>query len=217
MNQVSLSNQRLIQELIKIQENAISFNKIDKSKYDLKNLSFQEQIGAVRNYFDCLYYDNIINNYNLNSGINNLLIDCRSMSMNCVGFGTGNEDRLKKENLIKPNNQLIEGNTIYDLKIKGETIKDVSIIILGDKEYSIKFENINDQWILPFFTKTKPFLLSAIPWNKFYIKIITDKACNVNYSYSLSIFSHEINNKIVMNNWKMDKIEYKFGSVIINQ
>ena len=41
MNQVSLSNQRLIQELIKIQENAISFNKIDKSKYDLKNLSFQ--------------------------------------------------------------------------------------------------------------------------------------------------------------------------------
>ena len=209
-----MSQNTFTQKLIKMQENALSFDEIDKSGFYFKNIPLKQQFVLVRDYFNnCFYYENFTNNYNLNPGINNLFIDCRSVFVNGIAFGTGHEARLKKENLIKPNDQLIEGHTIYDLKIKGESIKKVSMIILSDKKYSIEFKNINDQWILPFFTKSNPFILSAIQWTNFYIKIITDKASKVTYSYSASIFPPKFNREIGLYNLEMDKVEYKMGYI----
>ena len=208
-------------ELSLLLENSTSFNEIDKSKLNKNNKSLQSQFIYINKNFEnkiAFYYENLNNEYNINSSINNLFIDPRTLKMNCIGHGTGLENKINNLNLIKPINNLIEGHAIYNLKIKGESIEKVEIIILNNKEYIIPFTKVNNEWILTeIFTKSKPFLFSHISWTKFYLKVYRNKNLKkydkILYTYSTFVFTNELCINILSNKWNFDTITYNNGYI----
>ena len=197
-------------------EKAPSFNNIDKSQLNLEDKPKQEQLQII-NIFknnNAFYYDNCINNYTIFSNENKLHIQPESL-MNSMSFGSGHEDKIK--NLIQPENPLLIGNAIYDLKVKGESIENVEIVFLSDNEYSLPFQKINNEWVLNTFTKIKPLLLPCISWVKFYLKVKTkntnDQKENISYSYSILLFNDTLNREIMCDSWTFDNIRYQHGFI----
>ena len=150
-------------------EKALSFDDIEKSELNLENKSKQEQLRII-NIFknkNVFYYD-YKNYYTLLSDHNKIHIQPESL-MNGISFGLGFNQ--KSNNLINPDEPLLIGNAIYDLKLEGNNIENVEIVFLSDKEYVIPFKKINNKWVLKTFTKKTPLLLNCISWVKFHLNV----------------------------------------------
>ena len=48
------------------------------------------------------------------------------------------------KNLLQSEDELIVGNCIYDLKVKGESIKSVELKITSEIEYSLPSDKVDD-------------------------------------------------------------------------
>tara|TARA_B100000676_G_C17862135_1_gene723934 strand:+ start:69 stop:521 length:453 start_codon:yes stop_codon:yes gene_type:complete len=150
----------------------------------------------------------------LKSTINELSIQPLSLKN---GFGWGGGTGLNKK-LLQSEDELIVGNCIYDLKVKGESIKSVEFKIVSEKEYSLPFDKVNDVWILKKFSKSQPLLLGCITWCRFYLRIETydDNERSIDYSYSVIICKDDMIKKIVCNSWTFDNVSYEHGFIKID-
>ena len=121
------------------------------------------------------------------------------------------------KNLLQSEEELIVGNCIYDLKVKGESIKNVELKILSEIEYSLPFDKVDGVWILKNFSKSQPLLLGCITWCKFYLRIETfdDDERTIDYSYSVIICNDDMIRKIVCNSWTFENISYEHGFIKI--
>lgn len=199
-------------------EKAPSFDDIEKSELNLENKSKQEQLRIInilknKNVF---YYD-YKNYYTFLSNQNKLHIQPESL-MNGMSFGLGLGVNQKSNNLIEPDNPLLIGNAIYDLKLEGNNIENVEIVFLSDNEYVIPFEKINNKWVLKTFTKKTPLLLICISWVKFHLNVEIKKNSEnekITYSYSILLFNDNLNTKIICDNWNFNNIRYQHGFIKI--
>ena len=121
-------------ELSTLFEKCISFEKIDVSKLNIDNKPIEQQLVIVNifNKEPAFYYDKCDGIFSLNRGINFLNIQTMSIK-NIISF----ESRVK--GIFAIFRPLIGGDCIYDLKVKGESIKSVELIIISNIEYKSSF------------------------------------------------------------------------------
>lgn len=200
---LGIQQEENIKELSSLFNNAKSFSNIDKTSFiNLKDKPLQYQLYIVSHFIkdNIFFYSNLINKYNLIS--NYIHIDPRKI--------------YSKYNLDLPIKKLIKGNAYYDLKIKGDSIKNVELQIISNEIYNIPFIKNNDEWVLLTFTKQSPFLIFNIPWVKFFIKIYTKKTnSTVSFYYSTFIINSCLLKKISsMENLTFNINDSKFKNIV---
>lgn len=191
--------------LCSIFKNSISFDEIDKSKYNLDNKSLKEQFIFVNiiGPYPSFYYNKCKKNFKTEMGLNKLNIQPRSIQ---------NIMSLEDEN----SENLVCGDCIYDLTVKGKFISKANLKISSNLDYSIPFEKIDDnKWVLKKFTKSQPFMLGCMVWCKFYLELESDSQDYVEYSYSIIMCKNNILEKMVSGKFIFGDITYENGFIKI--
>lgn len=212
-------------ELSSFFEKCISLEKIDVSKFNIDNNPIEEQLVIVNIFFKepAFYYDKCDGVFSVNPGNNFLNIQTRSIK-NIISFET------RGEGILQPISPLIGGDCIYDLKVKGNSIKNVELKILSEVKYSLPFEHIDNEWVLKKFSKSEPLLLGCMAWCKYYLEVTKEEneekdndnnedhnKSDIMYSYSIIICRNEILNRIIGDKLKFDNITYDKGYINMNQ
>lgn len=212
-------------EISVIFNNAKSFNSIDKTKFIYKNKPLQEQLNYMSNFIsdDVFFYENYIVYYDLKPNTNYIEIDPREIWLDEHSFIP------KKKNgrgRLNPKNDLITGDAIFDLKIKGDFIENVELQIISDQNYNIPFLKNNNEWILTTFTQKAPFLALNMPFIKFFIKVVnkqSNTSNKISYHYSTFIFNWNLKKQISLakeitfniNDINFKNIKYDLGWIYL--